>query len=285
MGTPRNRKYPTPFLPTTYRAGSLPPARISRRCCSAIFKTFALYAPASPRSDVITRTPIFVACSRCSSNGWSIEVDLDATSSIAFVSCSAYGRDASTRVCAFTIREDAISSMARVIFFVDWTDRIRRRTTRSFAPKSQPASFVPASVGSTSVSVSASAFGSASVSSSADAGPAGELLLRGFVELRAELGERLERSELRQVEPDPAGDVLHRLDLRVPADPRHGDADVDRRADAGEEQLRLEVDLSVRDRDDPRGDVRRHVAALRLGDGERRQGAAAELRGQPARAP
>ena len=27
-----------------------------------------------------------------------------------------------------------MSSIARVIFFVDWTDRIRRRTTRSWAP-------------------------------------------------------------------------------------------------------------------------------------------------------
>ena len=27
-----------------------------------------------------------------------------------------------------------MSSMARVIFFVDWTERIRRRTTRSWAP-------------------------------------------------------------------------------------------------------------------------------------------------------
>ena len=55
-------------------------------------------------------------------------------SSMAAVSCTAYGREASTRCCAFTMREDAISSMARVIFFVDWTERIRRRTTRSWAP-------------------------------------------------------------------------------------------------------------------------------------------------------
>jgi hypothetical protein len=29
------------------------------------------------------------------------------------------------------MREEAMSSIARVIFFVDWTERIRRRTTRS----------------------------------------------------------------------------------------------------------------------------------------------------------
>jgi hypothetical protein len=32
------------------------------------------------------------------------------------------------------MRELAMSSIARVIFFVDWTDLIRRRTTRSCAP-------------------------------------------------------------------------------------------------------------------------------------------------------
>src|SRR2546428_13659135 len=32
------------------------------------------------------------------------------------------------------MREAAISSIARVIFIVDWTERIRRRTTRSLAP-------------------------------------------------------------------------------------------------------------------------------------------------------
>jgi hypothetical protein len=50
------------------------------------------------------------------------------------VSWIAYGLDASTRSCALRIRDEAISSIARVIFFVDCTDRIRRRTTRSFAP-------------------------------------------------------------------------------------------------------------------------------------------------------
>ena len=44
---------------------------------------------------------------------------------------SAYGCAACTRACAFTIREAAISSMARVIFFVDSTDLIRRRRMRS----------------------------------------------------------------------------------------------------------------------------------------------------------
>jgi hypothetical protein len=49
------------------------------------------------------------------------------------VSRSAYGRASITRCCAFTIRDAAMSSIARVIFIVDWTERIRRRTTRSCA--------------------------------------------------------------------------------------------------------------------------------------------------------
>jgi hypothetical protein len=32
-----------------------------------------------------------------------------------------------TRCCARDMREAAMSSIARVIFLVDWTDRIRRR--------------------------------------------------------------------------------------------------------------------------------------------------------------
>src|SRR5258706_8736538 len=47
---------------------------------------------------------------------------------------AAYGTAAATRACAFTIRLAAISSIARVIFFVDCTDRMRRRRMRSWPP-------------------------------------------------------------------------------------------------------------------------------------------------------
>jgi hypothetical protein len=43
----------------------------------------------------------------------------------------AYGTAAWTRACALTIRLAAMSSIARVIFFVDCTVRIRRRRMRS----------------------------------------------------------------------------------------------------------------------------------------------------------
>ena len=62
-----------------------------------------------------------------------------------------------------------------------------------------------------------------------DAPAAVELRLRRLVQLGPELGERLQGAELREVEPQAAGHLLHRLDLRVAADARDGDADVDRR--------------------------------------------------------
>ena len=46
---------------------------------------------------------------------------------------SAYGLDASARAWAREIREVAMSSIALVIFFVDWIERIRRRRSLSCA--------------------------------------------------------------------------------------------------------------------------------------------------------
>ncbi len=104
-----------------------------------------------------------------------------------------------------------------------------------------------------------------------------ERALRVGVEVGAELRERLQLAVLRQLELDLAGDLLHRRDLRVAADAGDGDADVDRRAHAGVEQLRLEEDLPVGDRDHVRRDVGGDVAALRLDDRQSRHRAAAEV--------
>ena len=57
-----------------------------------------------------------------------------------------------------------------------------------------------------------------------------ELGLRRLVEVGAEGGERLQVAVLGEVEAKPAGDRLHRLDLRVTTDPGHRDTDVDGRA-------------------------------------------------------
>ena len=107
---------------------------------------------------------------------------------------------------------------------------------------------------------------------------AAERLLGRGIELRAELRERLELAELRQVEAQAAGDLLHRLRLGVAADAGDRDADVDRRPDAREEEVGLEEDLPVGDRDHVRRDVGGDVAGLRLDDRQGRQRAAAERR-------
>src|SRR3712207_1061476 len=78
--------------------------------------------------------------------------------------------------------------------------------------------------------------------------------LRLRVELGPELGERLELAVLRELEPQAAGHLPHRLDLRAPADAGDRDPDVDRRADARVEEPALEEDLAVRDRDHVRRD-------------------------------
>src|SRR5690606_39460353 len=81
-------------------------------------------------------------------------------------------------------------------------------------------------------------------------------------------------AELRELEAERAGDLLHRLDLRVAADAGDGDTDVDGRANTRVEEVRLEEDLAVGDGDDVRGDVRRDVTGLGLDDRERGERAA-----------
>ena len=108
-------------------------------------------------------------------------------------------------------------------------------------------------------------------------GAARELRLRRLVEVAAELRERRQLAVLREVEPQRAGHLPHRLDLRRAADARHRVADVDGRTHALVEEIRLQEDLAVGDRDDVGRDVRRQVARLRLDDRQRRQRPAAQL--------
>ena len=65
-----------------------------------------------------------------------------------------------------------------------------------------------------------------------------ELVERRLVEVGAELRERRELAVLREVEPQRAGHLPHRFDLRRAADARHRVADVDRGADTLVEQIR-----------------------------------------------
>ena len=107
-----------------------------------------------------------------------------------------------------------------------------------------------------------------------------EALLGGSVEVGAELGESLELAEARQIEAETTGNLLHRLRLGGTTDARHRDADVHGRTLAGEEEIGLEVDLAVGDRDHVGGDVRRNFPFERLDDRQRRQRTTAELAGE-----
>src|SRR5438093_7089952 len=91
-----------------------------------------------------------------------------------------------------------------------------------------------------------------------------QLHLRGLVEVGAELREGGQLAILREVQAQLAGHLAHGLDLRRAADPRDREADVDGRPDATIEEVGLEIDLAVGDRDDVGRDVGRHVAELGL---------------------
>ena len=102
-----------------------------------------------------------------------------------------------------------------------------------------------------------------------------EQALGDRVEVGAELGEGRHLAVLRELALDLAGDLLGRLGLGRGADARHREADVHRRADALIEEVGLEEDLAVGDRDHVGRDIGRDVVGLRLDDRERGQRARA----------
>src|SRR5262245_65198414 len=110
----------------------LPSERSFSASRSASRITLEEYAPARPRSLVTTRIAARVGFSGSDVSGWST-LEYVATADTARVSSRAYGAAAWARCCALMIRDAAMSSMARVIFFVAWTDLIRPRSSRSDA--------------------------------------------------------------------------------------------------------------------------------------------------------
>lgn len=71
--------------------------------------------------------------------------------------------------------------------------------------------------------------------------------LGGSIEVGTELGEGCNLAILGELQFQSPGDLLHRLPLRSRANARHREANIDRRADATIEELRLEEDLAVGD--------------------------------------
>jgi hypothetical protein len=82
---------------------------------------------------VTTNTAAARDSTRCSSSGCVKSTSVLTTLSRAAVISSVYGRACATRSWALTSREAEMSSMALVIFMVDRTAPMRRRTTRSCA--------------------------------------------------------------------------------------------------------------------------------------------------------
>ena len=92
-------------------------------------------------------------------SGWST-LEYVATAETARVSSRAYGAADWARCCALMIRDAAMSSMARVIFFIDSVDLIRARYSRTERAMGQPRFCLTICSCSTSSSSSASACGS-----------------------------------------------------------------------------------------------------------------------------
>ena len=109
-----------------------------------------------------------------------------------------------------------------------------------------------------------------------EANTSAEELLGGSVQVGAELGKGGDLAVLGELELHGAGDLLHGLGLSGGADARHRQADVDGRSDALVEQLGLQEDLTVRDRDHVGRNIGGHVARLGLDDGQSGERAAAE---------
>ena len=85
--------------------------------------------------------------------------------------------------------------------------------------------------------------------------PAVELPLRRIVQFHTELRKRTQFAIRRKVKAKRSGDLFHGLGGGFVSDATDGDADVDSRAYAGEEQGRFEVDLPVGDGDQVGRDV------------------------------
>lgn len=96
------------------------------------------------------------------------------------------------------------------------------------------------------------------------------------VQVGTELGEGGDLTVLGKEKLERTGDLLHGLDLGSGTDTRHGETDVDGRADTLEEQLGFQENLTVRDGNHVGGNVGGHITTLGLDDGEGGERASAE---------
>ncbi len=99
--------------------------------------------------------------------------------------------------------------------------------------------------------------------------PARKLPLGNLIKLiGAELRKGRKLAVLRHIQTQRTGHLAHRLNLCVAAHAAHADAHVNRRTDAGVEEIRFQINLSVSNRNYVRRDVRRDVSGLGLDHGQ-----------------
>src|SRR5262249_974870 len=105
---------------------------------------------------------------------------------------------------------------------------------------------------------------------------AAQLRLCGLVEVRAELSESRQLPILCEVESQRASHLFHGFCLSRSTNSAHRVPNVNCRPNAGVEQVGLEKDLTVGDRDGVGWNVCRDVAGLSFDDRQSGQAAAAE---------
>ena len=99
-----------------------------------------------------------------------------------------------------------------------------------------------------------------------------EELLGGSIKIRTELGEGSDLSVLSEIELHGTGDLLHGLDLGSGTDSGYGKTDVNGWSDTLVEELSLQEDLSISDRDNVGWDISRYITSLGLNDWEGGEG-------------
>src|SRR6266576_3826810 len=110
-----------------------------------------------------------------------------------------------------------------------------------------------------------------------------DLRQRFGVEVRTELRKRRQFPELSEISLELSGHLLHGFELGRRTNARDRQPDINRRTHALVKQIRFQINLPVRDRDDVGWDVRRNVARLRFDDGQGRKRAVTVLFANPRR--
>src|SRR3954469_17675953 len=110
-----------------------------------------------------------------------------------------------------------------------------------------------------------------------DALPAIQPRFCSRIQIRSELSEGSKLAVLRQIELHLAGDLLNCFDLRSGTNAAYGQADGDGRPDALIKEIGLQINLTIRNRDDVRRDVSRDIAGLCFNDRQRGKRATAKF--------